>query len=84
LNKLRVCSFCLGDVEDPAIYAAEPIYRWQQTEMGQWVMAHSRPEPVWTLGLDASSFGYQVHITANLSDEDATYLLLKYNIPVAG
>jgi hypothetical protein len=52
--------------------------------MGQWVMAHSRPEPVWTLGLDASSFGYQVHITANLSDEDATYLLLKYNIPVAG
>ena len=84
MNKLQVYSFRLGDVEDPAVYAAEPIYRWQQTELGQWVMAHSCPEPVWTLDRDFSSFGYQVHITASLSDEDATYFLLKYNIPVAG
>ena len=28
--------FRLGDVEDPEIYAAQPIWEWQQTEAGAW------------------------------------------------
>ena len=27
--------FNLGDVEDPDIYAAQPIWEWQQTEKGK-------------------------------------------------
>jgi len=83
MRRITVHSFRMNDSEDPEIYAAEPIYQWQQTEMGQWVMAHSRPEPSWTIGFDHTVYGYRVHITANLSDEDATYFLLKYNTPVA-
>ena len=43
----------MGDVEDPEIYAAEPIHRWQQTEQGRWVMEnahnlvyHRHPDPI--------------------------------------
>jgi hypothetical protein len=25
----------MGDVEDPELYAAQPLYEWQQTEQGQ-------------------------------------------------
>jgi hypothetical protein len=69
----------MSDVDDPAIYAAQPIYDWQQTETGKWVMEHSAFSPEWTIGLDQFGFGYQVYITANLSEEDTTYFLLKYN-----
>jgi hypothetical protein len=81
--KTVVHNFRLGDVEDPEIYVAEPIYQWQQTDAGRWVMEHSQPKPEWTLSLDANSFGYRVHITATFSDKDATYFLLKYNTPIA-
>ena len=79
MKRVIVHTFRLSDVDDPAIYAAEPIYQWQQTDAGQWVMAHSVPEPEWTLGPDHTTYGYRVHITANLSEEDTTYFLLKYN-----
>jgi len=79
MNKVTVHSFVMGDVEDPAIYAAQPIWEWQQTEAGQWVMAHSVPAPEWTVGLDPYNYGYRVCITANLSKKDTTFFLLKYN-----
>lgn len=79
MKKIVVYSFRMSDVDDPAIYAAEPIYKWQQTESGRWVMEHSVPEPEWTIGVDVNNYGYRVHITANLSEEDTTFFLLKYN-----
>ena len=27
----------MGDVEDPDLYVADPIWKWQQTEEGQWI-----------------------------------------------
>ena len=64
--------------DDPEIYAAQPIYEWQQTEQGRWVMAHSSPEPYWNISLDHATYGYQVRIVAQLSDIDNTYYHLKY------
>ena len=83
MKRIVVHTFRISDSEDPEIYAAEPIYKWQQTEIGQWVMTHSQPKPEWTMGFDQFGYGHRVHITANLSDEDATYFLLKYNTAVA-
>lgn len=83
MSKVKVHSFRMSDVEDPAIYAAQPIYDWQQTETGKWVMEHSAPAPEWTIGLDQFGFGYQVYITANLSEQDAVFFMLKYNKIVA-
>lgn len=70
-------SFILGDCEDPEIYAAQPIYEWQQTEMGQWVMKHG-----YALTFDVSpdiyNYGYRVNIRGCLAPEDEIYFTLKY------
>lgn len=69
--------FNLGDVEDPEIYAAGPLYEWQQTEKGQWVMQHC-PDPTYRVMVDPNNFGYKVAIYGELSQKDATYFTLKY------
>lgn len=70
-------SFTMGDCEDPEIYAAHPLYEWQQTEMGAWVMKHC-PSPTYQIGPDLDSWGYRVTIHGELSVEDATFFTLKY------
>ena len=78
MNKIVVHEFTMSDNEDPEIYAAGPIYEWQKSSVGQWIMEHSQPEPHWTVGLDHNIYGYRVRIIANLSDEDRTFFHLKY------
>ena len=67
----------MGDVEDPEIYAAQPIYEWQQTEMGQWVMEHC-PDPQFRIGADAYAWGHQVSIYGPLEEKDAVIFLLRW------
>lgn len=78
MAKIVVYKFRLGDVDDPEIHAASPIYNWQQTEQGRWVMQHSNPEPYWTMGFDHSTYGYRIDIVAQFSDVDTTFFQLKY------
>lgn len=81
MKKILVHEFHLSDNDDPEIYAAGPIYDWQQTEAGQWVMSHSQPEPHWNMDIDHNIYGYRVRIIANLSEEDITFFQLKYGYP---
>jgi hypothetical protein len=69
--------FTLGDVEDPEIYAAQPLCEWQTTEMGEWVMKHC-PDPTYQISVDPHTWGYKVIIHGKLTAEDATYFTLKY------
>lgn len=71
-------SFTMGDVEDPYLYAAFPISEWQQTEMGQWVMANVTEEPVFHVTSDWDTYGYRITITGKLTSEAETYFRLKY------
>jgi hypothetical protein len=73
----RVHSFSMGDVEDPEIYAAQPIYDWQQTDHGQWVMKHGR-DPTFQIIPDPISFGYRVVITAHVTPRRWTEFCLKF------
>jgi len=51
MTKLKVYEFPMGDTEDPEIFAAEPLYRWEkETEQGQWVMEHAVEQPVLYIG----------------------------------
>ena len=77
-QQVLVHQFSLGDVEDPAIYAAEPLWQWQQTPAGQWVMQHAVEKPTWVTGFDAINYRNQIRIIAHLSDSDATFFYLKY------
>jgi hypothetical protein len=73
-----VHTFRLGDVDDPEIYAAEPIWEWQQSAAGCWVMEHAVNQPWWTQRMDYRCYGYEFNIFARLSEADATFFRLKY------
>jgi len=71
--------FRLGDVEDPEIYAAQPIWEWQQTEAGAWCMKNCVPESIsWGLGVDPYNYGYRVHVYGDMAEPDLTYYTVKY------
>lgn len=77
-QKLIVHRFGLGDVEDPEIYAAGPIWDWQQSDAGQFVMEHAAEPPTYHQYFDQACYGYQYAITAWLADPDATYFCLRW------
>jgi hypothetical protein len=68
-----------ADVEDPAVYAAEPLIEWEKSESGKWVTANSANRPTWHVGTNYNTFGYNVYVVADLSEDAWTYFYLKYH-----
>jgi hypothetical protein len=68
----------MGDVEDPDLMIAEPIYKWQQTEAGKWIMENSLPAPSWHRNHDIYTYGYVYQIRAYLTPKQLTFWKLKY------
>ena len=75
---VKVHEFSMGDVEDPDLYAAEPLWNWQQSEAGQWVIKHAVETPFWHRTVDPASYGHKYYIIARLSEQDQTYWTLKW------
>ena len=73
-----VHEFRMGDVEDPDLYAAQPLYDWEKSEAGQWVMKNAADTPTWYRMADPMSFGYQYQIRAKLMGPALTEWLLRY------
>jgi len=65
--KITFHRFNMGDVEDIDIYVAEPIYRWQQTSQGRWVMEHAH-DLTYHTQIDAHHWGYDVVIRGEIND----------------
>lgn len=78
IHQVVVHHFLLGDIENPDLYAAEPLYKWQQSEEGQFVMSHAVETPIWKTQHDVTSFSTKYIIIAKLYDEDFTYYTLRY------
>ena len=66
--KIRFHSFRMSDVDDPEIFAAQPIWEWQQTVKGQWAMKNAH-DLTYTIIPDHVSYGYRVDIVGNISDD---------------
>jgi len=79
IHDVTVHRFTMGDVEDPDLYAAEPIIKWQNSEQGSWVMEHAIESPIWHRMVDHASFGYTYVIRAKLKDVDYTFYQLKWS-----
>jgi hypothetical protein len=77
-SDVLVHEFQMGDVEDPDLYAAQPLHEWQQTEAGQWVMEHAVETPFWHRQSDPYNYGYTYRVIARLSEPDQTYWVLKW------
>ena len=78
VSDMVVHKFRMGDVEDPVLYAAQPIYAWQQTEAGKFVMEHAMESPWWVRHMDPMDYGYQFAIVARMKESDQTFYTLKY------
>ncbi len=75
VHKLR-----LGDVEDPDIYAAAPIWDWQQTEHGKWVMENGF-DPTYSITPEYQTYGYLVAIHAHFTPKQWTEYLFRFDLP---
>jgi hypothetical protein len=79
VRELVVHEFTLGDVEDPDLYAADPIIKWQQSEMGMWIMDNAIEPPSWHRVPDMLQYGYRYQIRAKLMGARLTEFLLRNN-----
>ena len=77
--KLLVHKIALGDVEDPEIYAADPILKFEKTEKGQWLHAHSCEQMTFNIYPNPETYGFVVVIHAWLNEKDLTYYNLKWS-----
>ena len=77
IKEVIVHTFTMGDVEDPDLYAAEPLLAWQESEDGKWIMTHAVDIPEWHRMADVTSFGYKYLIKAKLQGARLTEWLLR-------
>jgi hypothetical protein len=77
-RKIIVHSFVMGDVDDPDLYAAEPLYQWQQTDAGRWVMENAVDTPEWHRQVDIKSFGHKYIVTAVFETKKLTEYYLRF------
>ena len=78
ISDVVVHEFAMGDVEDPDLYAADPLLAWQNSEAGEFVMTHAVEQPYWIREVDYSSYGYRYKIVARLSEPNQTFFRLKF------
>jgi len=77
-KEVVVHSFSLGDVEDPDLYAAHPLWEWEHSETGQWVMKNASDTPTWYRIADPINYGYKYQIRAKLMGAALTEWLLRH------
>jgi hypothetical protein len=78
IHKIVVHRFRMGDVEDPDLFAAEPLYQWEKSEAGQFVMEHAIDKPVWHRHLDHTIYGYTYIIVAELEKKKLSEFYLRW------
>lgn len=76
--KCVVHKFKVGDVEDPDLYAAQPIWEWQNTEKGKFIMENAIDKPEWQRHIDHLSFQYDYAIIAEIPSIKVTEYFLKW------
>jgi hypothetical protein len=81
IHKIVVHRFRMGDVDDPEIYAAQPIYDWQQTDAGKFVMTNAVEQPEWHRQINHMNYGYEYAIIAELEAKKLTEFYLKWGKP---
>lgn len=75
-SEVVVHTFNLGDVEDPDLWAADSLYKFENSDKGKWIMSNSTPTPIWKR--IPCEYGWQYQIRAYLTPEQLTYYKLKY------
>lgn len=78
IHRVVVHRFNMSDVEDPELYAAQPIWEWQQTDAGKFVMENAVDKPEWHKHMDPMWMGYTFIIVAELEKKKLSEFLLRW------
>jgi len=78
-HRIVVHTIIMGDTEDPDLYVAEPIYQWQQTPKGKFVMENATEPPEWHRRIDIHTFGYIYSIIAEFEPKKLTEYYLRFS-----
>lgn len=81
IHRIVVHRFQVSDVEDPDIYAAEPIHEWEKSEQGQFIMKHAIDTPEWHRLIDHLLYGYKYTIVAELEAKKLSEFYLRWGHP---
>jgi len=79
IHKIIVHQFSMGDVEDPDLYAAQPLLEWEQSEAGQFVMKYAVDKPEWHRHMDPMFMGYRYLITVELEKKKLSEFYLRFD-----
>lgn len=79
IHKVVVHRFQVSEVEDPDIYAAAPIYDWEKSESGQFVMKHAIGQPVFHKNINHLTYGYEYVIVAELEKKKLSEFYLRFD-----
>lgn len=78
IHKVIVYKFSVGDMEDPEVYAAQPMWDWQQSEPGKFIMEHAIDKPTWNRYVDFGKYGHQYAIVAELEMKKLSEYYLRW------
>lgn len=67
----------LGDVEDPVLYAAEPLIKWECSPEGKFASKYAT-DLEWNITPDAQYFGYIISVTGWIEEKYYLMYLLKF------
>lgn len=77
-QRVVVYELTAADSEDPDLHIAEPLYKWEKSDAGQFVMNNALEPPKWHRQMDYQLYGYRYCVTAWLRSQDATYFCLRW------
>jgi hypothetical protein len=78
IHKVVVHRFMMGDVDDPDLYAAQPLWDWEKSEAGQYVMEHAIDKPEWHRNISHLTMGHEYAIIAELEKKKLSEFYLKF------
>ncbi len=78
IHKIVVHTFSVSDVEDPDLYAAQPLYDWEHSEAGKFVMKNAIGQPTWHRTPDILTMGNKYAIIAELEKKKLSEYYLKF------
>lgn len=67
-----------SDVDDPDVYAAQPLWEWEKSDQGQFVMNNAIDKPEWQRHSNVLSFSYEYVIIAKLEKKKLSEFYLKW------
>jgi hypothetical protein len=82
IHKIVFHRIDMGDCEDPDIMVADPIWKWQQTDPGKFVMENAIPKsPEWVRHINHMTYGHTYLIIAEMEVKKLVEYYLKWGKP---